>query len=209
VTQVPILPESEAVDKVQQTYERIKELLATDAVPEPFLLYGRVPAFLQDFFMNAKRYLFSDGKLPAKTKVLLALAVSASQGSRPWTTFLTAYAHRLGWSAGETTDALAIAATCSMYNAFFKFRDLADRDIFQGMAVGLRAHTFAGTSLDDATVELINVVVSDLNTCHACVSGHVTKAVDLGLSEEAVHEGIQAAATIVAGCVFHRSAGYY
>jgi hypothetical protein len=50
---VPPLPESDVTDeKTARTYERIKELLKADAVPEMFQIYGRVPAFLQDFYMN-------------------------------------------------------------------------------------------------------------------------------------------------------------
>jgi alkyl hydroperoxide reductase subunit D len=203
----PLL-ESEATEKTEQTYGRIKEMLGTDSVPPPFLLYGRVPAFLQDFFMNSKRFVFTDGKLSAKTKGLLALAVASKERCQPWADWLTTYCHRLGWSEAETTDVRAVAGACAMYNTFFKFRDLAGKDIFQGMPVGLRAHTFAGTSLDELTVELVNVVISDLNSCHACVSGHVSKGVDLGASEEGILEAIQCAATIVAGTTFHAAAGY-
>ncbi|MBY0588084.1 carboxymuconolactone decarboxylase family protein [bacterium] len=202
------LTESEATDKIEQTYGRINEMLGTDSVPDPFLLYGRVPAFLQDFFMNSKRFVFSDGKLPAKTKGLIALAVASKERSSIWADWLTEYCHKLGWSDTETTDVRAVAGACAMYNTFFKFRDLAGRDIFQGMSVGLRAHTFAGTSLDELTVELVNVVISDLNSCHACVSGHVAKAVELGASEEAILEAIQCAATMMAGTTFHTAAGY-
>lgn len=205
--QLDLLPEAEATDKVEQFYGRIKDLLGTPTVPEPFLLYGRVPSFLQDFFMNAKKYLFADGKLTEKQKALLALSLAASQKSSLWTEFFTERCQALGWSGQETTDALAVAGTCAMYNMFFKFRDLAGKSDFEAMPVGLRAHTFGGTSLDDATVELINIVISDMNSCHACVSGHVKKALDLGVSEEGILEAVQAAATLQAGITFLTSAG--
>ena len=47
------------------------------------------------------------------------------------------------------TEALAVGATNSMYNVLFKFRDISGSDVFDGMGVGLRAHTFQGTSLDE------------------------------------------------------------
>ena len=199
---LPPLPESEATDKVLQTYGRIKEMLGVDQVPAPFLVYGRVPAFLQDFFMNAKKFLFGEGKLTPEQKSLIALCVAAKERSKPWSDFFADRCRRLGVTDQEMQDALAVAATCAMYNTFFKFRDLAGRDIFQGMSVGLRAHTFGATSLDEATVELINVAISDINSCHACVSGHVAKAVELGVSEEAVLEAVQVAATLLAGLQF-------
>lgn len=196
------LQESEATDKVAQTYDRIKEMLGVEHVPAPFLAYARVPAFLQDFFMNSKRFVFTDGKLSAKTKSLLALVVSTVRHCTPWVDFLAERCRSLGWSDQEMADAAAVAGTCAMYNAFYKFRDLADREAFLGLPVGLRAHTFGGTSLDDLTVELINIAISDLNTCHACVSGHVAKALELGASDEAIQEAVQCAATMIAGITF-------
>ena len=51
-------------------------------------------------------------------------------------------------------------------------------------ATGLRS--FSGTSLDDKTVELINLVISDINACKPCTSGHVDKGRQLGLSDDEV-----------------------
>jgi lipoyl-dependent peroxiredoxin subunit D len=95
-----------------------------------------------------------------------------------------------------------------MYNTFFKFRSIAGSDVFKGLPVGLRAHTFSGTSLDDATVELINIAISDLNACKPCVSGHVDKARKLGLSNEAILEAIQCTAVMMAGIQFLKALGY-
>ena len=75
------------------------------------------------------------------------------------------------------------------------------------MPVGLRAHTFQGTSLDDTTVELINLTLSDINGCKPCTSGHVAKARDLNVSPEAIYEAVQCAATIMSGIQFLKSIG--
>ena len=91
-------------------------------------------------------------------------------------------------SAEQVTEALAIGATNSMYNVLFKFRDISGTDVFDGMSVGLRAHTFQGTSLDDMTVELINLSLSDINGCKPCTAAHVQKARQTGLSDEAIFE---------------------
>lgn len=196
------LPDSEASEKVQQTFARVKEMLGSADVPAPFLLYARSPAFLQDFFMNSKRFVFSDGKLSAKTKALLALVVAVVQKSGVWSDFLRDRCRALEWSDQNLADAAAVASACAAYNAFFKFRDLANREAFQGFPVGLRAHAFAGTTLDPPTVELVNVVVSTINGCHACVAGHVAKARELGVDDEAVLEAVQCAATMTSGATF-------
>ena len=66
--------------------------------------------------------------------------------------------------------------------------------------------TFAGTSLEESLVELINIAISDLNACKPCTSGHVEKAAKLGLSKEQMLETIQCASTIYAGAQFLNAA---
>jgi alkyl hydroperoxide reductase subunit D len=205
-----ILPVSEqsATDKVQQTYGRLHEMFDTaDPLPEPFLLYGRVPAFLQDFYMNFKKYCHSSGALDLKTKTLIALAVSGHFGCESWAEYFLQRARQLGWEEQSLADAAGVASACAMYNAFFKFRDLSGSELFSGMPVGLRAHTFAGTTLDERTVELINVAISDLNGCKPCTEGHVSKGRELGLSDEQLLEAVQCAATMCAGIQFLKHAG--
>ncbi len=207
MTNITPLPESEAIDKTAQTYSRIKELLESDTVPEPFLVYGRVQPFLQDFYMNFKKFVHSDGKLDARQKCILGLAVSGHYANGWWIRFFSNRLTELGGSADQVPEIIAVASTNAMYNAFFKFRDISGSDVFNGMSVGLRAHTFGSTSLDDSMVELINIVISDLNGCKPCTSGHVSRARDLGLSDEAILEAVQCGATMAAGLQFLKAAG--
>jgi alkyl hydroperoxide reductase subunit D len=200
--QIAPLSGSEASDKVAQTYQRIAEMLGTEAIPAPFLVYARVPAFLQDFYMNFKKFVWTDGDVDMKTKATLALAVASISRCGVWAAFFAARCEKLGLSAQHTDDTIAVAASCQMFNVVFKFRDLSGSGQFDGMGVGLRAHTFANTSLDAKLVELINVVISDINGCKPCTSGHLEKARRLGVSDEALWEAVQCAATMTAGCAF-------
>jgi lipoyl-dependent peroxiredoxin subunit D len=194
--------------KVAQTFERLAELFGSaDAVPAPFFLYARVPAFLADFYMNFKKFCFTDGKLSAKSKALIGLAVAGNSGNQTWSDFFAARLKQLGGDDQTAADVAGLVSACALYNAFFKFRDLSGSDLFSGMAVGLRAHTFTGTSLDEQTVELINIAISDLNACKPCTEGHVAKARQLGLTDEAILETIQCAATVYSGVQFLKAAG--
>jgi lipoyl-dependent peroxiredoxin subunit D len=202
------VPESSATDKVEQTYGRLREMFdSPQPLPEPFLLYAAVPAFLQDFYMNFKKFCYTAGALDVKTKSLLALAVAGNFASEPWAAYFSARAKSNGADDQTLADVAAVASACAMYNTFFKFRDLSGSDLFSGMPVGLRAHTFAGTTLDDKTVELINVVISDLNGCKPCTEGHVGKARQLGLSDDQILEAVQVAATMYGGIQFLKHAG--
>lgn len=200
------LSESDATDKVAQTLERVRELFAGEPIPAPFLTYARVPAFLQDFYMNSKKFVWTDGQLDLKTRGTIALAVSSVLRCGAWADYFATYLEKLGLDRQYVADTLAVAATCQMYNVFFKFRDLAESDVFGGMSVGLRAHTFANTSLDAKLVELVNIAISDLGGCKPCTSGHVESARSLGLSDDAILECIQCAATMAAGCGFLNAA---
>jgi len=202
----PVLPE-QATDKAAQTYERIKEIFEVSEIPEIFQYMANVPAFLHDFFMNFRKFVLSAGKLDEKRKLLVACAVAGQTGSMKWLEYLQTFAAARNVTAAEITEALAVGATNSMYNVLFKFRDIAGTDVFDGMSVGLRAHTFHGTSLDDMTVELINLALSDINGCKPCTAAHVEKARQTGLSDEAIYEAIQCAATMIAGTQFLRSIG--
>ncbi len=202
----PVSPE-QATDKAAQVYDRIREVLEVSDIPEIFQYMANVPAFVHDFFMNFRKFVLTAGKLDEKRKLLVACAVAGQSGSMKWQIYLQTFAAARNVTAAEITEALAVGATNSMYNVLFKFRHIAGTDVFDGMSVGLRAHTFQGTSLDDMTVELINLALSDINGCKPCTAAHVEKARQTGLSDEAIYEAIQCAATMIAGTQFLGSIG--
>ena len=199
--------EADAVDKAVQAFTRIKDVLETEEVPEVFRYMANVPPFVHDFFMNFRKFVLSEGKLDEKSKLLIAIAVAGQAGSETWISFLQEFATKKDISQQEIVEALAVGATNSMYNVLFKFRDISGSEVFEGMPVGLRAHTFQNTSLNDSVVELINLTLSDVNGCKPCTSAHVAKARQLDLPDEAIYEAVQCAATMISGTQFLRSIG--
>lgn len=197
---------NDAPENIAKLYGRVQEMLGQSELPEPFLVYGHVEAFLKDFYMNFKKFVYSEGAIDSKTRAAIGLAVAAHAKSKPWVDYFSDRCHTLGFNEQQTAEILAIAAMNYMYNTFFKFRDLSGSDLFEGMGVGLRAHTFTGTSLEESLIELINIAISDLNSCKPCTAGHVEKAAKLGLSKEQMLETIQCAATIYAGAQFLNAA---
>lgn len=191
-----------ASDDVKRLYERFAEAFGVEHLPPAFYVYGASEPFLKDLFMNAKKFVAGGGKLDTRSRCLVALAAAAHAKSKDWGQFLGEYCERQGVDAATRSDALAVASTNYMYNTFFKFRALSGTDRFDGLPVALRAHTFSGTSLSDAEVELINIAVSDLNACEPCVSGHVAKAKKLDLSDEQILEAVQCAAVVYAGAQY-------
>jgi alkyl hydroperoxide reductase subunit D len=205
--EVKPIAESDAEGKADQAFKRIKDVMQVEEVPEIFCLMANVPVFVHDFFMNFRKSVLGEGQLDERSRLLIALAVAGQAGSQPWIQFLHELAAKKEISDQEIADAMAVASSNSMYNVLFKFRDIAGTDIFEGMPVGLRAHTFQGTSLNEQTVELINLTLSDINGCKPCTSGHVAKARDLNVPPEAIYEAIQCAATMMSGIQFLKSIG--
>ncbi|MEO1524838.1 MAG: carboxymuconolactone decarboxylase family protein [Planctomycetota bacterium] len=189
-------------DEAARSLERLQESFGVDSLPESFVAYGRSPVFLKDLMMNARKYVAGSGAIDQRHRTLIALATALHAKSEPWVELLTKYSQQVSLDKQELIDVNAVASTNYMYNTFFKFRHLSGTDRFDGMPVSLRAHTFTNVSLDEATCELINIAISNLNACEPCVSGHVTKAKQLGLTDQQLLEAIQCAATVYAGTQF-------
>ena len=193
-------------EKAAETLARVRELFGAEPIPEPFFVYARNPAFLHDFYMNLKRFVLTPGKLQLKSKLLIAYCAAVVLDCRTWRDVFAARLESVGATEAEIAGAASVAATCAMYNVLFKFRDMAGSDAFRGMPVCLRGFALAGSGLDEKTVETINVAVSDLNGCKPCTAGHVARALEIGVSEEALYEAVQAAAAVASGAVFLRAA---
>jgi alkyl hydroperoxide reductase subunit D len=154
-----------------------------------------------DFYMNFKRFVWQDGHLDVGTKNVIGLAVSLTDRCPTWQAFFSRRVH------SDADEIRAIVATCSMYNLAYK---LAGDSVLAGMPVGLRCHAFEplhreAIHLDAKTAELINFVVSTMNGCHRCMTGHIEESRRSGFSNDAMHEAIMCAATIHAACVFSNS----
>ena len=201
----PVSP-ADADDDVAKLYARLADLLEVDSLPEAFSAYGRVPSFLKDLFMNLKKFVIGDGRLDAGLRAKIALATAAHAKNGDWADLLASRLDGLGVDSQARAEVLAVASTNYMYNTFFKFRSLSGTERFDNLSVGLRAHTFQSTSLPETEVELINIAISDLNACAPCVSGHVEKAKQLGLSDDQMLEAIQVAAVVYAGAMYLNTA---
>ena len=62
---LPPLAQNELSEKAAATLERVAEALG-GVVPAPFHVHARNDAFAHDFYMNFRKFVFTDGKLSAK-----------------------------------------------------------------------------------------------------------------------------------------------
>lgn len=205
---MPVLAQvdpAQASEKVQELLGRVEEKLGAAALPG-FKQMANVEAFLQDSFMNYRKFLHEGaGNLDHKTREAIALATASALNCSHCVKAHAKAAQAVGWSQQEVAEILSVVATCAMYNTYYKFKDLAGDSKFESMSPQLRAHTFMKTSLDDKLVELINVVVSNINGCPQCTTGHTRKAIELGLSHEDVDEAIRVSALMSSFATFFRT----
>lgn len=186
------------------TMNRVKEMFHGN-VPHAFERMAMHPAFLADFHMNFRRFVWDDGYLDRSTKALIAFAVVVHLNGKIWEPWFEGNRFPcLGLTPEAANDVRAIVATCSMHNAYFKGLDFSGITLV-GKTHGLRSHTPGSTCLEEDAVELIAVVISALNGCHRCTNGHTTAAAGCGVTDPMIQEAFQCAATMVAGCTFLNS----
>lgn len=186
--------------QLQQTRGRIDEMLG--CVPIPFGACQESPVFLQDLYINFKRYVWLDGMLSRKEKVAIGYAVSFFLRCGPWRRYFFSEMQRQGFTADDDIRQVeAVVSTCAAFNTFFGFTQLAGSP-FGGMSVGLRGHSLQAPGLTPLLVEVIALAISTLNSCQTCVKGHLAEARGRGASDEMILEAIQCAGTITAGCTF-------
>ncbi|MCC6579158.1 MAG: carboxymuconolactone decarboxylase family protein [Phycisphaeraceae bacterium] len=201
------LPYDKASEAVQRTYDRIKETIGKGEVSAGYQMMGQVEPFLADSYMNYRKFVVDGaGKLDAKQRAAIVLATSSAMNCvhcvRHHAKALVADGKL---SEQQVQEVLAVTATCAMYNSYYKFKDLSGDERFRDLTPGLRAHAFIKTSLEQSLVELINIVVSNINGCLMCTSGHVKKLLELGITAEQIDEAIKVSATMAAFNTFHRT----
>lgn len=202
----PAIKPDSAPENIKKIYDRIAETIGGGEVPVGYQMMGHVEAYLQDSYMNFRKFMHDGtGKLDEKQRTAISLATSSAMNCSACVRSHVKHAKDAGWTDEQAAEILAVTATCAMYNTYYKFRDLAGDSEFEKFQIGLRAHTFVKTSLGDPIVELINVVVSNINGCPTCTSGHVQKAMSLGMTRDQIDEAIRVSATIVSFNTYHRT----
>jgi alkyl hydroperoxide reductase subunit D len=205
---VPPLAPEKAPPSVQALYSRIATASSQGRVSLGYQMMGQVEAFLEDSYENFENYVHGRaamGSLDAKTRRVLALATSSAMNCVHCVRHHAQAAAEEGFSLQQIAEVLALTATCTVYNTYFKFRELSGDEAFKQFRAGLRVKTFKQISLDPKLVELICIIVSNMNSCFPCTSSHTKKALELGVTHEQIDQAVKVSATMAAFNVFHRT----
>lgn len=167
------------------------------------------PSFLKDVYMNVDRGIFKDGGLQSNSKILLAAVTAAHWGNTEIASFFGDLARAAGFTDEQIYEAVGISGTSTSFNYYYKFRSLADTDAFDGISAGLRASLFMKPAMGKAFAELVNLVISTINGCSSCVSGHIQTAVEADVTREQIDEAIRTGAIVSSICQFVASSEHY
>lgn len=98
-------------------------------------------------------------------------------------------------------DAFAAASVMAMNNVYYRFRHVIGKPSYSQMPARLRMQKLAQPATSKADFELMNLAVSAINDCEACVKSHEAVVLEAGLTEEQVHDAVRTAAVVNAVAV--------
>jgi AhpD family alkylhydroperoxidase len=95
----------------------------------PLEALAKLDPAVMEHLKNEDRFVFSDGELPAKTKLLIAVAFDAAHGAADGVAALAQRAVKAGATPAEIVEAVRVAAHLagvgSLYTASRGLKDLA------------------------------------------------------------------------------------
>jgi len=125
---IKLIDESEAVESVVTIYNDIKKTFGMDFVPGMFRAMANNPAYLEASW-NRYKVIMGPGKLDRKTKEIIAVAVSATNGCEYCINAHTAVLKKMGLGDVEITELMAVV---DLFSGFNKLLDglRVESDIF-------------------------------------------------------------------------------
>lgn len=116
---IKLVEETQANDQVKKVYDDIKKVFGLPFVPNLFKAMGHHPAYLETTWARVKA-IMGPGKLDRKTKEIIAVAVSATNGCEYCVNAHTAALKRLGVGDAEILEIMAVV---DLFNGFNRFLD--------------------------------------------------------------------------------------
>jgi alkylhydroperoxidase/carboxymuconolactone decarboxylase family protein YurZ len=110
----------EADAKTRRIFEEIKQAYGTGEVPPIFRLLARLPLYLETSWRRIRFAFFEDGRLGARTKWMIGLAVSASNNNKPMILECTRMLRAHGVTDAELAELMAVVDASNGLNKTLK-----------------------------------------------------------------------------------------
>lgn len=114
---IRLIEEADATGEVARVYEDIKRAFALSSVPNLFKAMGQHPDYLAATWARIKAVM-GPGRLERRTKEIIALAVSATNGCGYCVHAHTAALRRLGMGDPEIAETMAVVDLFNGLNRF-------------------------------------------------------------------------------------------
>lgn len=173
-------------------------------VPDAYRSIALSQVYLNDTSYNLRKTL-ADGLLDARTKHLIAVSAAAASHNAALTQAIAAEAHTAGLPHGLILEGLAVAASITTHNIFYKFQHLAggSNGDYAGFKPAMKLMALTRPEeLTPLQVELICAVVSVINDCSYCVRAHLAKSRDLNAEPGQIEEALRVGAVVAGMAVF-------
>ncbi len=112
---IKLIDESEAVEPVLSIYNDIKKTFGMNFVPAMFQAMANNPAYLEASW-NRYKVIMGAGKLDRKTKEIIAVAVSATNGCEYCINAHTGVLQKMGLGDAEITELMSVVDLFSGFN---------------------------------------------------------------------------------------------
>lgn len=140
----------------------------------------------KDLKLNFKKF-FSEGGLSPRDAGLITLACAEAVNCKPLSIFAEEQLKIAGAGPEEIAEAKDVAAIMGLMNMYYRFRHFVEKEAYQRPA-GLRMNVMARPVTGKQSFEQMALAVSVINGCEACVRSHEKSLLDLGTTEDQVHD---------------------
>lgn len=114
------IEEEQAIGRTSEIFAEIKHALKTNRVPMIFRIMARLPLYLETSWQRYRFAYVQEGSLGLRTKLMLALAISASNNNRPMILEMTEKLKLLGTSDLEIAELMAVVDVTNGLNKTLK-----------------------------------------------------------------------------------------
>lgn len=148
----------------------------------------------KDLKLNFKKFLEGE-HLSKKESGMIALSCAHTVDSAPLVSFLQAFLKENETSDEEIAEAADAASIMGIANNYYRFRHWIPKETYQ-KAAGFRMTVMMRPTSGKQTFEMMALAASIINGCEMCCKGHEKALVELGVSEDAIHDLARLASTV-------------
>lgn len=166
--------------------------MAVETVP----IKSNFPAFAVDAEKNVLGALSKAGNFGLSQAQIDGIALTAAYATRIGAAIRWVQARSTSLSPQQVDAARAAASIMALANTYYRFTEQAGNAEISALPPRLRMTALDNPGINRIDFELFLLSASIINDCAYCVSTHVRKLIERGVSNEAVHSVARIASVV-------------